>query len=134
MSNGALPDILAEIADVVGADAAWAILRACGGTRITIPARPDADHWLSRLIGYEAAQKLGRHFAVGSPDGRETGLHAVVLPLGPNSMQRVAQRRLAEEIKAGKSVRSAAREVGVHERTAWRVAAKVKNDDQGDLF
>lgn len=128
------PGILAEIAEVVGTEATWAIIRQCGGTRVTFPAHPDPDHWLSRLIGYEAALTLGRHFAVGSPDGRETGLHGVVLPVGPNSIQRVAQRRLAAEIKAGKSVRAAAREVGVHERTAWRVNAKLKNDDQGELF
>lgn len=130
-----LPGILAEIAEVVGDEAAWAILQRCGGTRVSFPAIPDPDHWLSHLIGHEAAKTLGRHFAVGSPDGkRETGLRDVVLPIGPRSYQRVAQRRLADEIRAGKSVRAAAREIGVHERTAWRVKAKVKNDDQGELF
>lgn len=135
MSGSArFPGILAEIAEVIGADATWAIIRQCGGTRITIPANPDPEHWLSRLIGYEAAQTLGRHFAVGSPDGRETGLHGATIPLGPNSLQHTARRRLAAEIKAGKSIRAAAREVGVHERTAWRVRARMKDDDQGELF
>lgn len=129
-----LPGILAEIAEVAGTEAAYAIVSHCGGTRVDFPAEARPDHWLSRLLGHETASLLCKHFAVSSPEGTIAGLHHVVIPLGPMSAQKVARRRLAEELASGKSVRAAARAVGVHERTSFRVKSKLKNEDQGELF
>ncbi|MCO5059659.1 MAG: hypothetical protein M9905_17615 [Rhizobiaceae bacterium] len=135
MSDHGLPGILGEIAEVAGKEAAWAIWKTRGGTRIGFPAKPDADHWLVRLLGADVARKICDHFASTSAGGRSSGLHAIVLPLGPDSLLKVARRRVAEEIRSGKSAGEAAREVGVHERTAWRIKAKMKPDDsQGELF
>ena len=73
MSYDWLPPLLAEIAEVAGLDAALALASARGGSRITIPAHPRADHWFARAVGMEAAQLafgisarvLGYAFAVG---------------------------------------------------------------------
>lgn len=134
MSDHGLPGILGEIAEVIGKDAAYKIVAHCGGTRASFPAKVDADHWLSQLLGPETANQLCHHFAVSSPDETVAGLRHVVIPLGPNSAQKLARKRLAEELASGKSVRAAARAVGVHERTSFRVKSAMKTDDQGELF
>lgn len=127
------PGILAEIAELAGKDAAWAILSEYGGIRVDIPAVARPDHWLSQLVGLEAATKICEGLRVGSPSGGMTGVRHVVIPLGSRSLQKTARRHLAEALRSGKDVRSAAREAGVHERTAWRVKAKITNN-QGELF
>jgi len=73
----ALPGILAEIADVVGFEAAMAIADARGGTQVYIPPEPDAAHWLSQLIGGEAARAVAERLTCG------VGGRRVDLPLGP---------------------------------------------------
>lgn len=128
------PGILAEIAELAGKDAAWAILSEYGGIRVDIPAKAHPDHWLSKLVGLEAATKICEGLRVGSPNGRMAGVRHVVIPLGNRSWQKTARRHLAEALRSGKDVRLAARETGVHERTAWRVKAKLKNSKQGELF
>lgn len=135
MNDHRLPGILGEIADIAGKDAAYALLASHGGLRIDIPAKAEPDHWLSLLVGLEAASKICEELRVGSPDGTVRGVRHVIIPLGPRSLQKAARRHLAEALRSGKTVRQAARQVGVHERTAWRVKARLAgNDDQGELF
>lgn len=135
MSDHSLPGILGVIADVAGKDAAYAILQARGGTRVTFPAAPSETHWLTKLVGAEAAMAICDHFAQGNPSGGRTGMPGSVdIPLHNTSLQKAARRRIADELRAGKSASAAAREAGVHERTAWRVKAKLRDDNQGELF
>lgn len=133
MSDHGLPGILGEIAEIAGKDAAYAILHARGGTRITIPSTPPADHWLTKLIGSEAATAICNHFAQSSASGGRAGM-VTEIPLHNTSLQKAARRRIADELRSGKSASAAAREAGVHERTAWRVKAKLRDDSQGELF
>ena len=72
-----LPGVLAEIADAAGHEAALAIADARGGTQVYIPPAPDADHWLSLLIGVEAARAVADRLTCG------VGGLRVDLPLGP---------------------------------------------------
>jgi len=61
MSQG-LPLVLEEIADVAGVEAMWALVRAKGGTVVFIPPKAQHRHWLTEIVGYEAAQKICGHF------------------------------------------------------------------------
>lgn len=61
MSQG-LPAVLEEIADVAGVEAMWALVRARGGTVVFIPPRAQHRHWLTEIVGYEAAGKICKHF------------------------------------------------------------------------
>lgn len=72
-----LPGVLAEIADAAGVEAALAIADARGGTQVYIPPAPDESHWLSVLIGVEAARAVADRLTCG------VGGLRVDLPLGP---------------------------------------------------
>ena len=132
-----LPNLLREIAEIAGIEAALALADAVGGTRVDIPARAKPEDWLSDIVGYEAACKIADYYRVGDADGRESGAYRVVIPRGPYSVLAEARRRLVKELMAGTSVRDAARLSGLTERTAWRYKAKLASPDddpQGRLF
>lgn len=131
MSN--LPGLLGEIADLVGPEIALEIAHHRGGTRIDLPLRAQPDHWLTKLVGFDAADKICRGLATTDADGKTKGAKREVLPLGPASARRAARRRARDALDRGASVREAAREAGLHERTLWRYKAK-DDDDQGSLF
>jgi len=135
--HSSLPGILGEIADAVGPEAALQIARQYGGVRKDIPARARKDHWLTECVGFEMADRICRHLAIQDADGRRKGVvYHEVIPLGPASMMKRARRQIADAIRSGKSVRTAAREAGLHERTGWRINSRLKDrdDDQGSLF
>lgn len=97
-----LPAILAEIAEVAGLDAALAIADVRGGTQIYIPPAPDADHWLCRLIGREAAQKVADRLTLG------VGPRRVDLPLGPSGHQARVRAKVDAMLREGRSERDIA--------------------------
>ena len=72
-----MPGILAEIADIAGEDAALAVAAARGGTQVYIPPSPERDHWLSRLVGQQAARAIADRLTCG------VGGMRVDLTLGP---------------------------------------------------
>ncbi|MCV0428856.1 MAG: hypothetical protein K5905_25660 [Roseibium sp.] len=132
-----LPGLLGEIAEVAGLPAALAIAEQVGGTRVTIPSHAMNDHWLVELVGREAADKICDHFRTLSPDQREAGARHVIIPRGPAGCLTKARTRLAKELEAGTSAREAARRAGLTERTAWRMRAKLRDEEnskQGSLF
>ncbi|SOC26925.1 hypothetical protein [Stappia indica] len=135
--NSDLPGLLADIADVAGLDAAMTLAEAVGGTRVTIPARVPHDHWLVRTVGRKAAEAICNHFRTLSAEGREAGARHIVIPKGPAGCLDKARRRLAKELHNGASAREAARRAGLSERAAFRMRARMREDEngpQGRLF
>jgi hypothetical protein len=62
-----LPHVLNELVAVAGYEAMEAIVAAHGGTRVTVPMRPDGDNWLTRLqLGPEASKAIIDRFGEGS--------------------------------------------------------------------
>lgn len=123
-----LPEVLKEIADVAGKEAAWEIARARGGRVVYIPATPSDDHWLTELVGRDRASKICAHFRVG-----DTGMR-VLIPLAKFTDQK---ERLARALDAGMSAPDAAEVAGMHVRSAYRARARKRSADdnnQGDLF
>ena len=98
-----LPDILQEIADIAGEDAALAIASARGGTQVYIPPVPDIDHWLCRLIGVNNARKVADKLTEGVGIGRR-----VDLPLGPASSAARLRAKVDAMILEGRSERDIA--------------------------
>ncbi len=119
MSYSWLPSLLAEIAEVAGLDAALALARARGGSRITIPAAPGKGHWLCKLVGREAALALAEHFATSDGVSRRRGA-ILELPVGPVGAHAQVSRRVDAMIRAGVSADEIARTVGVSRRTVFR--------------
>lgn len=128
-----LPGILGEIADIAGADAAYAIASSHGGTRVSIPARAAEGHWLTELLGMETADKICRGLATLDPEGRMRGVSKELIPRGPAALLKSARRQARQALDAGTSVRETARISGLHERTIWRMKAE-DDDGQGSLF
>nr|DAO37993.1 MAG TPA: Mor transcription activator family [Caudoviricetes sp.] len=137
MSASRLPGLLGEIADIAGRETAFLIACAYGGTRVDIPAKVGPDHWLSQIVGFDTAQLICERLAIHDADGRVKGVRHELIPRGPASLQKTAQRRVIKALNDGSDVRSAARAAGVHERTVWRIKKALgsgNDDDQLELF
>jgi len=131
-----LPELLAEIAEAAGLDAALKLAAAHGGVRRTIPARIRSDsHWLVGCVGREAADQICAHFCQDAGSGTPSGIK-VLVPLGPTGTIAGARRRLAQALAEGKSASEAARLAGMTERSAFRARSRVRrpDDKQGRLF
>lgn len=127
-----LPPLLAEIAEVAGEEAALALAQACGGTRVYIPAAPAPDHWISKLIGHEAALSVCDRLTAGLGIQRR-----VDMPLGPtgnNATFRSMQAHADRMIVAGRSERDIARNTGYTTRQVRRRRAKIRDDRQMNLL
>lgn len=126
----ALPGILAEIADIAGEDAALAVAAARGGTQIYIPPSPDRDHWLTRLVGQQAAKAIADRLTCG------VGGMRIDLPLGPKGHAARARAKVDRMIDEGRSERDIALATGYTIRAVRRRRAKRKpgDDRQISLF
>jgi hypothetical protein len=122
-----LPPTLAEIARVAGLPAALQLMHTHGGVRVGIPKRAPDGHWLVELVGREAADRLGAHFAGGR----------VLIPLGEKGYLSRRRRLAAERLAEGQSLDAVALATDMHVRTVSRVKARLRSSnrgDQGDLF
>lgn len=97
-----LPQVLADIAMIAGEEAARRVADAVGGTQVYIPPLPGADHWLAKLVGLEAARKIGDHFTAGAIGAR------IDIPLGDSGFMASAQARCDAMLLAGRSERDIA--------------------------
>lgn len=127
-----LPGVLAQIADVAGEDAAIAIAQARGGTQVYIPPAPGPDHWLTKLIGREAAHAVADALNGGIGVGCR-----VDLPLGPAGHQVQMRAQLDAMIAKGMSERDIALATGYSRSTIRRrrgAAASNADERQMTLF
>lgn len=130
-----LPHALDEIARIAGDDAARRVAEAVGGTRVYIPPVPGPDHWLTKLVGLEAARLIGDHFTggfAGTP---------LEIPLADTGFIARQQAKCDAMIIDNRSERDIARECGYTIRTVRRrkaalkkAGAKIRDRRQGDLF
>jgi hypothetical protein len=111
-----LPDSAQRLVDILGMDAAMALIEAHGGTRIYIPMpkfiRP--DHPLAVLLGTEGAQKLCRAKLGGVLDDNG-GEGTLRVPLCP----RIRQAAAVAQFGLGESAASLARRFKVTEKTIY---------------
>ena len=119
-----LPGILAEIADVAGKEAAWALAMAYGGSRVYIKADPSGGYWLVELVGAEAAAAICDYLKVG-----RSGAYILI----PQAKQSAQRQRLYRALADGMSADQAALASGMHVRTAFRARRKLKEDDDEQL-
>lgn len=116
---------------MAGEDAALAIAEARGGTEVYIPPAPEKDHWLSRLVGHEAALAIGDHLTCGL-----TGLR-VELPTGPTGHGARKRAEVDAMIRAGRSERDIALATGYTIRGVRLRRAKlgtIRDSRQMDMF
>lgn len=120
-SPSGLTGALAEIAGIVGLEAALKLARVAGGIRIYVPVGVDDRHWISEAIGRTLAEKLCAEF-------RGNFLFVPLGPCGPIASE-VRRRReaIGKMIKAGLSSAEIARRAGVTQRTVHSHRAKLRN-------
>ncbi len=122
-----LPGVLADIADIAGEDAALAVAAARGGTQIYIPPSPDRDHWLSRLVGIQAAKAIADRLTCG------VGGMRVELPLGPKGHAARVRAKVDRMIQDNRSERDIALATGYTIRGVRKRKAKLKPHDDRQL-
>ena len=119
---------LADIARVAGDEAAAKIGRQFGGTRVYIPSKPRADHWLTQLVGQDAADAIGEELTAGIAGIR------IDLPVGEFGHQRSIQAQCDAMIEAGATTRDIALTTRYTERNGFYRKAKKARATQGELF
>lgn len=127
-----LPGLLAQIAEVAGEPAALAIAHAVGGTRIYMPPVPEPGHWLSELIGHEAALKVADAITCGLPGAR------VDVPTGPTGIAATtmasARAKMDRMIAEGRSERDIVLATRYTARRIRQRKAEIRDDRQMKLF
>lgn len=126
-----LPQVLDEIARIAGEEAARLVAEAVGGVQVYIPPAPDADHWLTRLLGRESALRIADHFTGGF------GGRRLEIPLANTGFMACAQAKCDAMLLAGRSERDIARACGYTIRGVRKRRARLKmlrDTRQGDLF
>lgn len=107
-----LPGVLFEIAEATSYEIAMKLAAAVGGTRVYIPARPAAEHWLCKIVSHQDALAIGAALA---PRGLD-----IIIPMGRYSSRPSRWRRMKALIDTKLPKREIARAVSVHERTVQR--------------
>lgn len=126
-----LPQVLADIAMIAGEEAARRVADAVGGTQVYIPPSPGPDHWLSKLLGLEAARRIADHFTAGVGPAR------IEIPLGDVGFMSSQQARCDAMILAGRSERDIALALRYTIRGVRKRRARLKglrDSRQGNLF
>ncbi|CUX41513.1 hypothetical protein O9X90_14570 [Agrobacterium leguminum] len=117
--------LLNRIADVAGERAAVILGREKAGQQIYVPETATPDHWLSELIGLDAAKAMAVRW----------GSKHIVIPaaLAGDKIRRAAT--IAELLDKGYSINEIVRRTGVSFNTVRNHAKKRPRDDrQGELF
>lgn len=112
--------LIGSIREFCGEDIAEKVHAAFGGRRISIP-KPEklkSNTLLVQVLGMETARhvctEIATHCSV-----RE------IVPLAEKGLAAVARANAADLLKQGKSVRATAAEIGLHERTIFRLRKKL---------
>lgn len=116
--------IAAEIEEAIGTEMAGRLLRLRGGTKITVPKKPEGS-WLASIIGPENTQLMIWAFGPGDlrlPTGNQRGVAG---------RREAAKRMLAQ----GASTLEVALALDLHTRTVEKYRAAMKDASrQLDLF
>lgn len=108
-----MPDLLREVADLIGTEAALRLAKRFGGRSLYIPQSPGPTSDLAACIGLEAAQALGRCY----------GHEDIVLPMG-RTIERLARNQaLLADRARGLSVRFLSLRYDLSERRIWEILA-----------
>lgn len=122
-----LPESVARLVEVVGVDAAMAIVEERGGIRLYTPVKADPEHWLADRLGMVAFQKL-----VDEYQGEE-----IEVPRCLEALRAAKDALIAADAEAGASDAELARRYGYTERGIRNVRRRMglmKCAGQSDLF
>lgn len=119
-----LPQKLAEIAEVVGIEAALKMSEAWPGQRVYVPKTVSSEDALALHIGLKLARKLAEVY------GGET----VVVPMASMRRRQILRFKALEKYEAGATASEVSREFGVHLFSLYRWASEAEREKQGSLL
>lgn len=120
-----LPPRLAELAALIGLAATLRLVECRGGTKIYVPDRATADHWLVRIIGLPALQQLVA----------EHRRDMLELDRAVAALRAARDREIIARHAAGESTAKLALEYGLTQRQIFSILARVARPcDQPDMF
>jgi hypothetical protein len=123
-----LPQVLAEIAEVAGLDAALKLAEKRGGTEVYIPLSAADDHWLVELVGRDAADAICAYFQHGVKVTLPAGPRGSLAKIRATAERMIAERRPTSEIALA---------CGYTLRGVWKRKARLRERDdrrQGKLL
>lgn len=112
----ALPELLGQVVEISGEEAAIRLADRYGGTRMYVPSREHLDerHPLVVLVGKEAAEAISERWA---------GLHLEV-PLGSDVTRLLRNLEIKRMSDSHRSAGSIARRFGMTRRSVLRILAE----------
>ena len=111
-----LPDLLREIEEVAGREAALGLAGRYGGRHVQIPRRARAGHALADLVGPAALAKLVQRY----------GGCRLYIAKAPSAARARRDAAIAARRAAGETVATLARAYGLSERQIWNVLRTAK--------
>ena len=117
-----LPQLLQEVADCLGIEAALTLAKKLGGQRVRVPKSPGPSSPLVRAIGMEIATALAGLY----------GGELVIVPMAAALNAAARRRAIAND---GRSANAVAAAMGCHVNTVYRLRRGGRVDPrQIDLF
>ena len=105
------PESLTDIKDIIGYDGTMTLLKKCAGTRLFIPKNMRAQHKLAKLLGFEQANLMSRHF------GGET----ISVARAAKAKRAVRNRGIIRRYDAGEKVPDIAQDMELTERQIYSI-------------
>ena len=118
MTTERLTGVAAEIADLIGRDAALRLFTRRGGTEVKLPERA-AGSLIADIVGEEAAELLILHYGAG---------HVLTVPMGNLRGQAGRRARAVAMLHEGRSAREVALECEMHVRTVRNIRRALAED------
>ncbi len=117
-----LPQLLQEVADCLGTEAALRLAKRLGGQRVRVPKNPKPSSPLVQAVGMEIAQALADLY----------GGELVIIPMAAALSAATRRRAIAND---GRSANAVAAAMGCHVNTVYRLRRGARVDPrQIDLF
>jgi hypothetical protein len=125
-----LPELLQELADLIGLQMAWRLAEVKGGQSVFIPKVIPEDHWLADIVGLDNARLIAAYITTGA------GV-TVMIPKG-EAVSRAKKLALVKKmIEGGASANQIAAAANITQRHVFRQKAALKgrlHNRQLDLF
>ncbi|MEX0271194.1 Mor transcription activator family protein [Leptolyngbyaceae cyanobacterium UHCC 1019] len=116
-----MPQTFREVADVIGLQAAFALVGLCGGYALYVPKSIPPHHLLYQVLGEELAVKFAFHF----------GGDTLYLIKGDKLGRAERDKKIVARRQQAK-IREIAEEFKLTERMVWRILARGDRQRSGD--
>lgn len=110
--------LIDQLIQLVGEDLTIRLLRAYGGQQKNIPRQPLPEHWLTTLLGLEAASLLCFRF----------GGDRLQLPRGLRLLNKIRDQRICDRRAEGRTIAELVAEFDLTKRRIYQVLSANRQD------